>query len=199
MCNYVAYYQTWNTGSRWRSNVCWIQWKFLLCWWGCYSSYCMSCCWRSLNMHVTVLPLFKLLLTFFSVWRVELTSYSIFLFLFPAFSYVLGSEISTSLFHHLRLFTHVDLNHTYREVLNTYMKIFLGALAFYIVENYALSNSLFTGLLNWGRHKNVKRWEKPLLELANFTWFQLFMNSMDSSAISLELSFTLYCSIVEGY
>jgi hypothetical protein len=146
-----------------------------------------------------LLPLFKLLLTFFSVWRDELSSYSIFLFLFPAFSYVLGSEILTSSFNHLRLFTHVDLNHTYREVLNTYMKIFLCALAFYIIENYALSKSLFTTLLNWGRHKNVKRWEKALLELANLTWFQLFMNSVDSSAISLELSFTLYCSIVEGY
>jgi len=146
-----------------------------------------------------LLALFKLLLTFFSVWRVELGSYSIFHFLFPAFSYVLGSEISTSLYDHLRLFTYVDWNHTYREVLNTYMKIFLRALAFYIVENYALSNSLFTRPLNWGRHKNVKRWEKALLELANLTWFQLFMNSVDSSAISLELSFTLYCSIIEGY
>jgi hypothetical protein len=146
-----------------------------------------------------LLPLFKSLLTFFSVWRVKLSSYSIFLFPFPAFSYVLQSEISTSLFDHLRFITHVDLNHTYREVLNTYMKIFLCALAFYIVENYALSNSLFTTPLNWGRHKNVKRWEKPLLELANLTWFKLFMNSMDSSAISLELSFTLYCSIIEGY
>jgi hypothetical protein len=95
MCNYVADYQIWNTGSRWRSNVCWIQCKLLLSWWGCYSSYCTSCCWRSLNMHVIV-AIVQMLLTFFSVWTVELSFYSIFLFLFPAFSYVLGSEISTS-------------------------------------------------------------------------------------------------------
>jgi hypothetical protein len=63
-------------------------------------------------------------------------------------------------------------------------------MCFSILHRYALSNSLFTRPLNWGRHKNVKRWEKALLELAELTWFKLFMNSMDSSAISLELSCT---------
>ncbi len=57
-------------------------------------------------------------------------------------------------------------------------------MCFNTFDNYGLWNRQLARIGNWQRHKNVKRWEKTLLELSNLTWFQPFINSTGSSAVS---------------